>query len=250
MQARLLEHPRFAARLSELGADSDRLWLAAMAAGPGVTVLCAFLPIPFSGQFWAYASVSCRVALYLWARDGLPGRGGAVLWRLFTMGLVAGALELLVDWLLVHSVASGRLVYLGPNDVVLLASPAWMPLAWACVIVELGYPALRLYALTSRAALATVVIASSAAVTVGLYEVLAARIGWWRYEPARFMLGPDCALYIPLGEFLMFLPILPIAARLFADEERPVSAAIEAGARFAASIALGYGLAYLLLEAW
>jgi hypothetical protein len=28
---------------------------------------------------------------------------------------------------------------------VLLASPIWMPIAWACVIVELGYPAVRLF---------------------------------------------------------------------------------------------------------
>jgi hypothetical protein len=42
-------------------------------------------------------------------------------------------------------VSNGRLVYLTENDIVLLGSPVWMPLAWACVIVEISYPAIRLF---------------------------------------------------------------------------------------------------------
>ena len=45
---------------------------------------------------------------------------------------------------------TGRLTYLTGNDVVLLGSPIWMPVAWACIIVELGYPALRLFGLLRR----------------------------------------------------------------------------------------------------
>jgi hypothetical protein len=62
------------------------------------------------------------------------------------------------------------------------------------------------------------------------------------------MVGDFCALYIPLGEVFMFLPILPIAARAVSDEDRPLAAAIVGGLRFAIAIAAGYALAYVLLE--
>jgi len=141
-------------------------------------------------------------------------------------------------------------------DVVLLASPVYMPVAWACVITELGYPAIRLFGLwrgragDRRAAVAaSVLIGVSAAFTVGAYEYLAAAANWWRYERANAMLGGFCALFIPLGEFLMFLPILPIAARAVAEDDKRLGASIAAGALFAGCIAAGYLVAYLLLEA-
>ena len=131
-----------------------------------------------------------------------------------------------------------------------------MPLAWACVIVELGYPAIRLYGLlkgrlADRAAaiVATITVSVAAAITIGFYEYFAYQANWWRYESANAMLGDFCALYIPLGEFIMFLFVLPIAARAFARDDRPMATAIEGGARFALAIAVGYVLGYLILEA-
>src|SRR5215468_764373 len=107
------------------------------------------------------------------------------------MGIVAGLFELPVDWWLVNGIANGRLDYLGARDVVLLASPIWMPVAWACVIVELGYPALRLFAAVRRrmelrqaAILVSAFIAIAAGVTVGFYEYFAYSAGWWKYAPA------------------------------------------------------------------
>src|SRR5205807_2393069 len=114
----------------------------------------------------------------------------------------AGVFELLVDWGLIHWVANGRLVYLTENDVVLLGSPVWMPLAWACVITELGYPAVRLFGVLKHmgtgvaAAISSLLIAVGAGVTVGFYEYFAYRAGWWRYEPAHAMIGDFCALYV------------------------------------------------------
>ncbi len=78
-----------------------------------------------------------------------------------------------------------------------------MPLAWACVIVEIGYPTLR----------------------------------------RQF-----CALYIPLGEFAMFLAIIPVVAHALSNEERRTARTLEAGGLFALAIAGGYATAYLLLE--
>ena len=101
---------------------------------------------------------------------------------------------------------------------------------------------------SESAALASLLVGVGAGVTVGFYEYYAWLAGWWRYEPAHAMIGPYCALFVPLGELFMFLAILPIAAVALDDEEHPTAAAIAGGARFAGAIAAGYALAYLLLE--
>jgi hypothetical protein len=253
----VLEAPGFIRRIGELSGKSDLVWFLAMNVGLGFTLIAAYLfPFSPSGNFWAYAGLFIRASLYLWSGEALKGRGGETLSGLFKLGIVAGIFEVLVDWGLIHWVSNGRLVYLTGNDVVLLGSPVWMPLAWACVIVELGYPALRLYGLfrakmTARRAglVASLMIALAASVTVGFYEYFAYRAGWWKYERANAMIGDFCALYIPLGEFFMFLVILPIAASAFSKEDRRLAPFIEGGGRFAAAIALGYTLAYLLIEA-
>ncbi len=254
--ASILSNPVFDRRLDELSNEVDRVWLIGLTTGLALTLVAAY---PFahtpSGNFWAYAGLLIRGGLYLWAGDSLRGRGGETLATLFRVGIVAGLFEILVDWALIHWLPTGRLVYLTGNDVVLLASPVWMPLAWACVIVELGYPAIRGYGLLrnrmSRIAAAVAVstaVAIQAGVTIGFYEYFAYRADWWKYEPARVMLGDFCAVYIPLGEFFMFLPVIPIMARAIANTERRTAAAIESGALFALSIAAGYALAYALLE--
>ena len=253
----VLEKPGFRRRLSELSVTSDLVWLMALTVGLSFTLIAAYLfPFSPSGKFWAYAGLFIRASLYLWAGENLKGRGGESLFGLFKLGLVAGVFELLVDWGLIHWVSNGRLVYLTENDVVLLGSPIWMPLAWACVIVELGYPAIRLFgvfkARASRlgaAISASLIVASAAAVTVVFYEYFAYKANWWKYERANVMIGDFCALYIPLGEFFMFLFVLPIVARALSQDDRPLGSSIVGGARFAGAIAMGYTLAYLLLEA-
>lgn len=253
-----LYDPRFLRRLDELGPASDGIWFLAIVVGLSFTLIAAYF-FPFqtspSGKFWAYAGLFVRASLYLGARDYLKGRGGEIFYRLFLMGLVAGVFELLVDWGLIHWVKNGKLVYLTENDVVLLGSPVWMPLAWACVIMEMGYPALRLYGIFKRkmgegvaSLLSSILIGIGAGVTVGFYEYFAYKAGWWKYEPAHAMIGSFCALFIPFGEFLMFLFVLPIAAAVIADEEKPLAAPIYGGACFAVAIAGGYAFSYLILE--
>ncbi len=63
------------------------------------------------------------------------------------------------------------------------------------------------------------------------------------------MIGDFCAVYVPLGEFFMFLAILPIAAKALADDRRRMAASLTGGVQLAAAIAIGYALAYLILEA-
>jgi hypothetical protein len=253
----LLGDSGFVRRIELLSVASDGVWLTALFVGLVFTLVAAYgFPGSPSGKFWAYAGLFIRASLYVWAGDALRARGGEVLRRLFALGLVAGVLELLVDWALIHWVSNGKLVYLTENDVVLLGSPVWMPLAWACVIVELGYPAVRLFGLWRTkygerfaAVAASWFVAVAAGFTVGFYEYFAYRAGWWKYERANVMIGQFCALFIPVGELLMFLTILPVAAHALGGEDRRTARSIEAGAIFAGAIAAGYGIAYLLLEA-
>lgn len=251
-----LEDPEFLRRLGELSARSDRVWLAALSVGLGFTLIAAYL-FAFSpaGKFFAYAGLSIRAILYFRAGVVLEGRGGEVLSDLFKLGLVAGTLEVFVDWGLIHWIANGRLVYGTGNDLLLLASPLWMPVAWACVIAEFGYPAMRLFrwlkaSMTTRraAVIASILTGLAASVTVGFYESLAYRADLWRYENASVVFGDSCALYIPFGEGLMFLAILPTGARVLSVTRRRRAAFVAGGAAFALAIALGYAIAYLLLE--
>lgn len=248
--------PRFAAQLAVLSRASDAVWIAGMTTGLALTLVAAFVPLPAGGgTMCAYFGLLVRVALYASAGETLARRGGAAIVALLRLGLVAGAFELVVDWWLVNGIANGRLDYLGARDVVLLASPIWMPLAWACVIVELGYPALRLFGLLrsrltdrSAAIVSSIVVAVLAGITIGFYEYFAYRAGWWKYAPANAMIGSFCALFIPLGEAFMFLTILPIASRVLSRDDRPITSAVTGGAAFAIAIGGGYALAYLLLE--
>jgi hypothetical protein len=251
-----LTSPGFTRRLGELSPAADRVWLTGMTTGLVTTFIAAFAPLPATGgQACAYAGLLIRSALYLWSGEVLADRGGVVFARLFRLGLVAGLFELLVDWALVHGVSNGRLDYLGANDVVLLASPISMPVAWACVVVELGYPAVRLFGYLRRrlealsaAMVTSVAIGIGAGVTVGSYEYLAFRAGWWKYAPAHAMIGPYCATFVPVAEALEFLAILPVAARSLSRDDRPIASAIEGGVSFAAAIAVGTTVAYALLE--
>src|SRR4029453_15674531 len=180
---RAIGPPRVERALDELSVSSDAVWLVALSTGLGLTLVAAysFAHSP-SGVFWAYAGLLIRGGLYFWAGDALRGRGGDTIETLFRVGLVAGLLEILVDWALIHWVPTGRLVYLTGNDVVILGSPIWMPLAWACVIVELGYPALRAYGVLRRR---LTPIAAAVAVSIGIGLLAGVTVGFYEYFPYR-----------------------------------------------------------------
>ena len=199
-----------------------------------------------AGKFLAYTGLSIRAILYFRAGAILEGCGGEILSDLFNLGLAAGLFEILVDWGLIHWISNGRLVYLTGDNVFLLASPLWMPAAWACSIAELGYLAIRLFGwlkasmTTNQAAIiASLLTGLAASVTVGFYEYLACRANLWRYEEARFMLGDSFALYIPFGEFLMFLTILPIGAGVLSINHRRKTAFLAAGSNICSGDSVG-----------
>lgn len=246
----------FLQRVDELSASSDKVFFLGLASALILTSVTAFFwPGSTIGIFVAYFLAVERTCLYLWAGNALKGKGGEILSGLFKLGIVAGLFELLVDWGLIQWISNGRLIYLSGNDVVLLGSPVWMPHAWALVIVEIGYISIRLFSLMKRsislkkaAVLASILTGLAAFTAIGIYEFHAYRLGWWKYGPANAMIGDFCTLFIPVGEFIMFLFILPIASRVFSKEDVKWDRFIAGGFQFACFIAIGYFIAYMLLE--
>jgi len=109
--------------LGSLALTLAGITLGALLATPvafGVTALLVFVLL-LAGQ---YVSGSPRLA-----------------W-LLAFGLVAGVVELWADW--VHVTQLHTLVYTDYFGFRLLASPAYMPVAWCIMVAQFGYLALRL----------------------------------------------------------------------------------------------------------
>jgi Domain of unknown function (DUF6989) len=230
-----------------LGPWTDRVWLTGNVIGLGLAFIAAFLA-PRHGLAFAYLAVMLRLALYARAATRPAGE---YFDRMLGLGLIAGFFAIFADYVLVRVLPSGQLVYL-TRDAVLLESPLYMPFAWACIIVEFGYGPVRLHARlrgTPRGAwLAALSGGVAAGIAITVYEYLAFRAGWWKYEPAAVMIGPYCAAYISLGESLMFMVILPFLASLGRTALAPRSWAVRGGIGFAAIIVASYLVAYLMLE--
>ena len=129
--------------------------------------------------------------------------------RLLALGLTAGVLELFTDAAgerVVHS-----LIY-PAGEPMLWTSPIYMPVAWACVLAELGYFAWRVSA--AFPALPWPMLAALSAlfgaVTVPFYEEMAYHAGWWRYAAAPHV--GHTPLYVLLFEG-MVAAILPWATK-------------------------------------
>lgn len=255
-----LAAPAFISLLRETGPATDAIWLIGNTIGLGLTVVAAYA-FPRYGVFFGYLAVMARCALYA-AVGSLPRFSYYDL--MLRLGLVAGLFEIFADAMLVRWLPTGGLVYL-TRDAILLESPLYMPIAWACVIVEFGYVPLRLYGLMRAredhdrigviprasliaAGVAMVTGAVVAGISIGLYEFLAYRAGWWKYLPAKMMIGPYCAAYIPLGESLMFAGILPVFASMVGGRDPRRRGAIQWGTVFAALIFVSYLVAYIALE--
>jgi hypothetical protein len=221
---------------------TDLICLAGLTSGLVCTLVAAYL-MPEAGRFWAYATIFSRLFLY-WGVSRT--QGGRIYADLLAMGLIAGVIELLADYYLMHWVTSGRLVY-PPGDAIFLESPLWMPFAWTCVITELGYATLRLARLGRQPWIGAVTGALLAGATIGVYEYFAYKAGWWYYAPAKQMIGAHCALYIPVGEIIMFGAFYPIFTRTQTIEDATLRG-IARGVLFGGAIFASYALAHALIE--
>lgn len=173
----------------------------------------------------AFAAYALRL------RDGLLG-------RLLLIGTVAGVVELLADRWLVD--VTHTLVY-ASGEPMLLRSPLYMPMAWAGVIVPVGYVG-WLAARRTGLALGSALCGLFGALYVPIYETLAFYAGWWRYVDTP-MLG-RAPWYIAIGEGLVALA-LPGVLRLV--QARPLGWSVVGGALVGGWIWAAYAFAYMIV---
>ncbi|HEX9134813.1 MAG TPA: hypothetical protein VF844_21215 [Ktedonobacteraceae bacterium] len=148
---------------------------------------------------WWYVGVidlllaALLLALLIGGRSTRP-----LLGRLMLAGLVAGICELFTDasgQQLVHS-----LIY-PPGELTIWASPIYMPLTWMVTLTYLGYLGWRIRALLGWR-IAILLCGLVGAIDIPLFEEMSYNGGWWRYMPARLMLGHTPA-YVSLFEGLV-----------------------------------------------
>lgn len=185
-----------------------------------VTIFAMLLlnvPAAIGGWGWKSAAFNTALVLVIYVVFALRTRDVLVMrWLLF--GVFAGLTELAADYWLVTSTKS--LVY-PVNEPHLVVSPAYMPFAWALVLVQsLGIADwLRHRMSLVWAALVTGLISG---VNIPLYEHLAKDADWWYYQATPMLF--NAPYYIILGEFLVGLPLVWLAAAL-AKRREPAWAA-------------------------
>jgi uncharacterized protein DUF6989 len=159
-----------------------------------------------------------------------------LLGRLMLAGLVAGICELFTDasgQQLVHS-----LIY-PPGELSLWASPIYMPLTWMITLTYLGYLGWRTRALLGWR-FAILLCGLVGAIDIPLFEEMSYHGGWWRYMPARLMLGHTPA-YVSLFEGLVVAALPLVFDRI---ERRPWFEAAVVG------VMIGIWMAIAALTAW
>src|SRR5206468_3266789 len=104
--------------------------------------------------------------------------------QLMLFGLAVGCTELLADAWLVDT--TGTLDYSPGGGPMIGRSPAWMPLAWEMVAVQLGYIGMRLF--EWRGWLGLLLTGLIGAINIPFYEEMALLTRWWRYANCRMLL--------------------------------------------------------------
>ena len=154
-----------------------------LAAGPASAAIITYV---LSAAYVLYAAITKnRIAI-----------------RLVVFGLIAGFLELITDHYLVDTISS--LVYPG-NEAMIWSSPAYMPFAWANVIIQLSYYGILL-SRWKGIAISSIVMALAGAMYIPLYEHLAKDAGWWWYNPNVTMIF-NAPLYVIICEGLISLSL-------------------------------------------
>ncbi|MFZ4613592.1 MAG: hydroxysqualene dehydroxylase [Bacteroidia bacterium] len=128
--------------------------------------------------------------------------------RLLLFGIAAGFAELLADKWLVEGIHS--LVY-PEHEAMLLVSPAYMPFAWAVILIQVGYLG-YLYSARKSMIQAFVFTFLLGAIIIPGFEFLAKYANWWHYVDTQKVFL-DTPYYIILGEGLICFA-LPFVFRL------------------------------------
>ncbi len=158
-------------------------------------------------------------------------------WAIF--GVAAGFTELIADWWLVNRTES--LVY-APGEPMIVASPLYMPFAWALIMLQIGVVAhwLRENLGVAKAAVITGLIGG---VNIPLYESLARAADWWIYVKTPMVIGAP--YYIILGEVLIVVPLVWLADWLV--KMGPVKGGIVLGIVEGLVILVAYMIAWWLV---
>jgi hypothetical protein len=162
-----------------------------------------------------------------------------LLGRLFVVGLMVGVIELFTD------AAGERVVHslsYPPGEPLLWDSPFYMPLAWALVLLQLGYLGWRLRGLVgARLALwgAVLLTTLAGALLVPYDEEMAYHAGWWQYAPAPRLGHTPFYVVLFEGAVAAALPLL-----FFHLEQRRHSYAVAVG------LLLGLWMPCAALIAW
>ena len=233
-----------------LDLQTDLWWLAMILSGFLATFLAAF-GFPGAGAFFIYLAVLVRLAIAV----GISQQPfGAVFGRLLPLGLATGVFALFGDFMLVNWRENGQRVY-PEHTAVLLASPIYMPLLWACLVIEFGYVIVRIWGLAAslvppEAATGVTVVAGGliAAVWTACTDFWAVKAGWWKYGSGKWILGGNCALYVVIGTFLIFCAFLPILIRYLSCTGSRLYASVRYGLIFGGVIFVFYIVAHLLVE--
>ena len=175
-----------------------RFVLGTMALLLALNVLSAVYGLGWKAVTASVALILLLDGLYIvFCRDTQLGK-----WLL--LGLAAGWVELCTDWWLVRT---GTLVY-PPDEPMIWASPAYMPFAWAVILVQIGSVGAWLkqrYGLLQ----ATVLTALISGINIPIYEHLAKDAHFWFYQQTPMLF--NAPLYVICAEFLLALPLVWMA---------------------------------------
>jgi hypothetical protein len=179
------------------------------------------------------------VGTYFLALGLLRPAWRGLLGRLFIVGLMAGVIELFTD------AAGERVVHslsYPPGEPLLWASPFYMPLAWALVLMQLGYLGWRLRGLAGEHLPlwgAVLLTALAGALLVPYDEEMAYHAGWWQYAQAPRLGHTPFYVVLFEGAVAAALPLL-----YFHLEQRRHSYAVAMG------LLLGLWMPCAALIAW
>lgn len=158
-------------------------WSSLMESGP---IMASIITYALYILYWGY---------------GLAFKNPLVL-RLVIIGTIAGIIELFTDHYLVETI--GSLVY-PDTELMIWSSPAYMPFAWANVLLQLSFVGMLL---TSRFGLlvASILLCIAGGMYIPMYEHLAKGAGWWWYNHNTPMLF-NAPVYVIISEALISLSL-------------------------------------------
>jgi hypothetical protein len=162
-----------------------------------------------------------------------------LLGKFMLFGLAAGTTELLADrWLIIGT----KTLFYERHEPLLIASPVYMPAAWAVVLVLIGYLG---YRAAQRWGMghATWMCGLMGGLVIPVYESCAKGAGWWYYEDLRRIIW-NTPYYIILGEFLLALALPVLLSRC---DRRAFYWSLPIGVLMGLWIWLSYKLAFGLL---